>query len=107
VLGHLNAVMVGPLVKLEEVLGSQVGISLEERGNVSLLHLIFHVEPRLPAHCFHHGIQRLSRLPRVLLRRVVGLRAHLRRGDHERHDRERDRCEFPNRHRSPLKVVSD
>ncbi len=81
VLGHFNAVMVGPLVEFEEILGSQVGIALEERGNVPLLHLILHVEPRLPAQRLHHGVQLLPRLLRVLLRCVVG-RLRLRLAPH-------------------------
>src|SRR5208337_4888978 len=97
-------IVVGPLVKFEELLCSQVGIALEKGGNVPLLHLIFHVEPRLPAHGLYHGVQRLSRLPGVLLRRVVcrlRLRTHRMRR-HQRHCREQHRCQFPESHRSPL-----
>ena len=52
VLGHFDAVMVGPLVEFEVSLGAQVGIALEEPGNVPLpLHVFMFSHACPPSAC--------------------------------------------------------
>ena len=72
VFGHVNAVVIGPLVILVRQRGPQVGIALVERSYVALNFLVLYIQPGLPAHCLQHRIQGLARLMRVLSRLVVG-----------------------------------
>ena len=55
-LGELDSVVVGPLVKLEVHCGSQIGASMEKRRNLAFALHVLHVQPRLAAQSLNHRV---------------------------------------------------
>jgi hypothetical protein len=72
VFGELDAVAIGPGVILPKVGRAGVGYAMVEGGQMTLAHLVFEVEPGLPAKGLNHRIEGRACLARVLQAGIVG-----------------------------------
>ena len=77
---QIDAVMVGPLVKLKRFVGAQVGIALIKGGTVAMPLHVIDVQPQVAAEGVDHGVKRGTGLGGIFGSLRIGrLGAHGRR----------------------------